>query len=92
MFNDLEGALNELEGQMKEVLNLKKSLLIVALEPFNSLYQKDKEGKRIYEYMEKEEKNKLISNLRDDIIPMFEENDFGDGIKKAKKILEDLEK
>ena len=92
MFNDLEGTLNELEGQMNEVLNLKKSLLIVALEPFNALYQKTEDGKRIYEHMKQDEKNKLILNLKNDIIPMFEESDFEDGVKKARKILEDLEK
>ena len=92
MFDDLEGTLNELEGQMNEVLNLKKSLLIVALEPFNALYQKTEDGKRMYEHMKQNEKDKLILNLKDDIIPMFEENGFEDGVKKAKKILEDLEK
>ena len=92
MFNDLGGTLNELEGQMNEVLNLKKSLLIVALEPFNALYQKTEDGKRIYEHMKQDEKNKLILNLKNDIIPLFEESDFEDGVKKARKILEDLEK
>lgn len=89
---NLEDTFNELEGAFKEISTLRDSLLIVTLEPFNALYQKDKEGKRMYEHMEQTEKDELISNLKNDIIPMFEENNFDDGIKKAKKILEDLEK
>jgi hypothetical protein len=91
MFN-LEDTINELEGAFKEISTLRKSLLIVALEPFNALYQKDKDGKRMYEHMEKKDKEELIYNLKNDIIPMFEENKFEDGVTKAKKILEDLEK
>jgi len=90
MFN-IENTLNELEGSFKEINKMQFSLLEATLEPFDFIYQ-DTNGKPVYETMEKKEKETLISSLKNDLLPLFEENKYEKGIKKVKSLINDLEK
>jgi hypothetical protein len=90
MFN-LEDTLNELEKDFKEVNKMKFGLLAASLEPFDFLYQ-DIDGKRAHETLEGNQRQEILSSLKDDLLPLFEENKYEEGIKKVKSIIKDLEK
>ena len=87
---NLEDTLNELENQFKEVNNMRFGLLEASLEPFEMLYQ-DVNGKKIYETLDKLQKQEMISTLKEDLLPLFEENKFEEGIKKVKKFVKLLQ-
>tara|TARA_R110000822_G_scaffold3325_2_gene14763 strand:+ start:673 stop:951 length:279 start_codon:yes stop_codon:yes gene_type:complete len=89
MFN-IEDTLNELEKDFKEVNKMKFGLLYATLEPFDFLYQ-DTNGKKTYEVMEKSQKDEIVSTLKNDLLPLFEESKFDEGVKKVKNIIKDLE-
>lgn len=90
MFN-IEDTLNELEKDFKEVSKMKFGLLAASLEPFDFLYQ-DVNGKKTYETIDQNQKQEILSSLKDDLLPLFEENKYEEGIKKVKSIIKDLEK
>ena len=87
---NLEDTINELESDFKEVNKMKFGLLSATLEPFDFLYQ-DVNGQKTYEIMEKSQKDPILSTLKSDLLPLFEENKFDEGIKKIKNIIKDLE-
>ena len=89
MFN-LEDTLNELENDFKEINEIKFGLLAATLEPFDFLYQ-DTNGEKTYKVMEQSQKNTIISTLKNDLLPLFEESKFDEGVKKVKNIIKDLE-
>jgi len=99
MFNQkefLEGKLDELENAHKEVTKMKSSLLDLALDQFTYIFELDSQGIPLLETIGQEQKNDIIDSLQNDIIPLFEENRYTQGIEKAKKYLnllqENLEK
>tara|TARA_B110000285_G_scaffold144871_1_gene161838 strand:+ start:1337 stop:1612 length:276 start_codon:yes stop_codon:yes gene_type:complete len=87
---NLEDTINELESDFKEVSKMKFGLLSATLEPFDFLYQ-DVNGQKTYEVMEKSQKDSILSSLKNDLLPLFEENKFDEGIEKIKNIIKDLE-
>ena len=89
MFN-LEDTLNELENDFKEVNKMKFGILAATLEPFDFLYQ-DTNGEKTYKVMEQSQKDTIVSTLEKDLLPLFEENKFDEGVEKVKKIIKDLE-
>ena len=92
----LEGFLNELEFVHKGFNKTKENLLAVSLSPFESLFIKDKNGDYVSSRLEKENKDEIIKTFNEDLLPMFEENDYQKGIDQInewKKLLgENLEK
>jgi len=88
MFN-LEDTLNELENDFKEVNKMKFGILAATLEPFDFLYQ-DTNGEKTYKVIEQSQKDTIISTLEKDLLPLFEENKFDEGVEKVKKIIKDL--
>ena len=90
MFN-LEDTLNELEKDFKEVNKMKFGLLATSLEPFEFLYQ-DVNGKKAYETLEETQRQEILSSLKGDLLPLFEENKYEEGIEKVKSLIGDLEK
>jgi hypothetical protein len=89
MFN-LEDTLNELENDFKEINKMKFGLLAATLEPFDFLYQ-DTNGEKTYKVMEQSQKDTIISTLKNDLLPLFEESKFDEGVEKVKNIIKDLE-
>ena len=90
MFN-LEDTLNELEKDFKEVNKMKFGLLAASLEPFEFLYQ-DVNGKKAYETLEETQRQEILSSLKGDLLSLFEENKYEEGIEKVKSLIGDLEK
>ena len=90
MFN-LEDTLNELEKNFKEVNKMKFGLLAASLEPFDFLYQ-DVNGKKTHETLEENQRQEILSSLKEDLLPLFEENKYEEGIEKVKSLIKDLEK
>ena len=90
MFN-IEDTLNELEKDFKEVNKMKFGLLAASLEPFEFLYQ-DVNGKKAYETLEENQRQEILSSLKGDLLPLFEENKYEEGIEKVKSLIGDLEK
>jgi len=90
MFN-LEDTLNELEKDFKEVNKMKFGLLAASLEPFDFLYQ-DIDGKKAHETLEENQRQEILSSLKGDLLPLFKENKYEEGIEKVKSLIKDLEK
>tara|TARA_R110000803_G_C11950053_1_gene317593 strand:- start:1021 stop:1296 length:276 start_codon:yes stop_codon:yes gene_type:complete len=88
MFN-IEDTLNELEGGFKEINKMQFSILEATLDTFDFIYQ-DVGDKRLYETMSREEKDKLIAPLKEELLPLFKENKFEKGIEKANSLIKDL--
>ncbi len=86
---NLEDTLNELEKDFKEISKMKFGLLAASLEPFDFLYQ-EANGKKTYETIDQNQKQEILSSLKDDLLPLFEENKYEEGIKKVKSIIKDL--
>ena len=89
----LKNTLNELEKNFNELGQMKNQLLSMSLDSFNYLF----EGKDpIYKKMDQKSSNETISSLKEDLLPLFEEQKFEEGIKKVKKYIkllqENLEK
>ena len=94
MFNQkefLEGKLDELENAHKEVTQMKSSLLELALDQFTYVFGLDSQGIPVLETLAKEQKIDMIDSLKNDIIPLFEENQYTQGIEKSKEYLKLLE-
>ena len=88
----LEGFLNELEFVHENFSKTKEGLLEVALSPFEPLFIKDKNNKYISANLKGKEKEEVIKAFNEDLIPMFEENNYQKGIDQInewKKILEE---
>ena len=89
----LKNTIKELEKNYSELGQMKNQLLSMSLDSFNYLF----EGKDpLYEKMDKKSSNETISALENDLLPLFEENKFEEGVKKVqnyiKLLQENLEK
>jgi hypothetical protein len=89
----LKNTINELEKNYSELGQMKNQLLSMSLNSFDYLF----EGKDpLYTKMDKKSSNETISTLENDLLPLFEENNFEEGIKKVKEYIkllqENLEK
>ena len=60
------------------------------------IFEKDINGDPLYKYLSKSQAQDLLKSLNEDVIPLYKENDYEQGLKKAKKIqkllLKNLEK
>ena len=90
--NHLQKSVDELELLAKELINVRNPLLESALEPLDFLFNKNKEDKYVFEYMEKTEVQSILDELKKEIIPLIEESEYEDGLKRVKqweKLLEE---
>ena len=90
--NHLQKSVDELELLAKELINVRNPLLESALEPLDFLFNKNKEDKYVFEYMEKTEVQSILDELKKEIIPVIEESEYEDGVKRVKqweKLLEE---
>ena len=81
----LENYLNQRTDVHKEMSATKNSLFEVALIPFEPLFLKDTKGNRPVDSMTQDQLNEVISSMEDDLLPLFNENNFSEGIDKLKK-------
>ena len=89
----LKDTLKDLEKSYSELGQMKNQLLSMSLDSFNYLF----EGKDpMYKKMDQDSSSETISALKDDLLPLFEENEFKEGIKKVEEYIkllqENLEK
>ena len=89
----LKSTINELEKSYGELGQMKNQLLSMSLDSFNYLF----EGKDpMYKKMDQKSSKETISALKEDLLPLFEENKFEEGIKRVKNYIkllqENLEK
>jgi len=94
MFNtekELEDLINQWTPLLDKGLKTQKSLLEIALVPFDTVFEKNTKGDPIYKDLDKEQTNTLIESLQD-VLDMYKENDYKEGIIKGNKIMKILEK
>jgi len=84
----LKNTIEELEKNYSELGQMKNQLLSMSLDSFNYLF----EGKDpLYEKMDKKSSNETISALENDLLPLFEENKFEEGVKKVQNYIKLLQ-
>jgi len=93
MENLLKNTLEDLEKSYSELGQMKKQLLSMSLDSFNYLFEGEDP---IYKTMDQKSSNETISTLKKDLIPLFEEQEFKEGVIKVKEYIkllqENLEK
>ena len=84
----LKNTINDLEKSYGELGQMKNQLLSMSLDSFNYLF----EGKDpMYKKMDLKSSNETISALKEDLLPLFEENFFEEGIEKVKTYIKLLQ-
>ena len=94
MFNidkQLEDLIDQWTPMLDKGLKTQKGLLEIALVPFDAIFEKDAKGNPIYKHLDKPQTKDLIAALQD-VINMYEENGYTEGLKKTDKIMKLLEK
>jgi len=93
MENLLKNTLEDLEKSYSELGQMKKQLLSMSLDSFNYLFEGEDP---IYKTMDQKSSNETISTLKKDLMPLFEEQEFKEGVIKVKEYIkllqENLEK
>ena len=93
MENILKNTLDDLEKSYSELGQMKKQLLSMSLDSFNYLFEGEDP---IYKTMDQKSSNETISTLKKDLMPLFEEQEFKEGVIKVKEYIkllqENLEK
>ena len=89
----LKNTINELEKSYGELGQMKNQLLSMSLDSFNYLFEGEDP---IYKTMDQKSSNETISTLKKDLMPLFEEQEFKEGVIKVKEYIkllqENLEK
>jgi hypothetical protein len=92
----LENYLNQMTEAHKGVAETRDSLLAIALSPFEPLFLKDTQGNTAVSKMTKDQLEEVIGSLENDLLPLFVESKYSEGIDQLKewaKILQEhLEK
>jgi len=87
MENLLKNTLEDLEKSYSE-LGQMRQLLFMSLDSFNYLF----EGKDpIYKTMDQKSSNETISTLKKELMPLFKEQEFEEGIIKVKEYIKLLQ-
>jgi len=87
--NDIfKDTINELEKSYGELGQMKKQLLSMSLDSFNYLFEGEKP---LYKNIDAKTTQETISALQTDLLPLFEENKFEEGIKKVKNYIKLLQ-
>ena len=89
---ELEDMINKWSPLLHKGLKTQKNLLDVALTAYDPLFLKDVKGKEIHKSMNNPQIEEIVKGIKGDIIPMFEENNYDEGIKKAKEILKKIQR
>ena len=84
MENILKNTIDSLEKNYQELGKMKDQLLSMSLESFNYLFEGDDP---MYTKMDQNSKKETISALENDLLPLLEENNFKEGVKKIKKYI-----
>lgn len=92
----LKQTLKTLEGDVKELATLKTQLLDMSLQQFEYLFELKNDGKLAIESLPKDNIQEIYNTINNDILPLFEESNYKQGIEKiedwSKLLKENLEK
>lgn len=80
----LEGYLNQMEGAYSELSDAKNGLLSIVLSPFEPIFESTVSGSLLVETMQLNELLEIKNSFEEDILPMFEESKYEEGIEKIK--------
>ena len=93
MENILKDTIKNLEKSYGELGQMKDQLLSMSLNSFDYLFEGEEP---VYKKMDVNGTNEVLSSLKKDLLPLFEEFNFEKGIKKVKEytklLQENLEK
>ena len=93
MENLLKNTLDDLEKSYSELGQMRKQLLSMSLDSFNYLFEGEDP---IYKTMDQKSSNETISTLKKELMPLFKEQEFEEGVIKVKEYIkllqENLEK
>jgi hypothetical protein len=82
--NDMfEDTINNLESIYKEIEGLKSNILDLPIQQFEILMIEDENGTPAYKALDENSTQECIDALENDIIPLFEENGYKEGLDKA---------
>jgi hypothetical protein len=84
----LKNTINDLEKSYGELGQMKNQLLSMSLDSFNYLFEGEDP---IYKKMDQKSSNETISSLKKELLPLFEENKFEEGVKKVKNYIKLLQ-
>ena len=82
-----EDTINNLEGIYKEIEGLKNNILDMPIQQFEILMVEDENGLPSYKALDKKSTQELINALEEDVIPLFKENNYTEGLGKASTYL-----
>tara|TARA_B100001094_G_C17393601_1_gene422460 strand:+ start:40 stop:327 length:288 start_codon:yes stop_codon:yes gene_type:complete len=84
----LKNTINDLEKSYDELGQMKNQLLSMSLDSFNYLFEGEDP---MYKKMDKKSSKETISALQEDLLPLFEENKFEEGVKRVKNYVKLLQ-
>ena len=84
----LKNTINDLEKSYGELGQMKNQLLSMSLDSFNYLFEGEDP---MYKKMDQKSSNETISALENDLLPLFEENKFEEGVKKVQNYIKLLQ-
>jgi len=84
----LKNTINDLEKSYDELGQMKNQLLSMSLDSFNYLFEGEDP---MYKKMDKKSRKETISALQEDLLPLFEENKFEEGVKRVKNYVKLLQ-
>ena len=79
-----ESFADQLEGAKDGIKETSNLLLGLSLMPFEPVFELDVSGSYLIERMEKEEVLDIKKAFDEDIIPLYEESNYEEGLKKVK--------
>tara|TARA_B110000503_G_scaffold56757_1_gene90882 strand:- start:2015 stop:2305 length:291 start_codon:yes stop_codon:yes gene_type:complete len=82
---DLEKQINQLENLASTLSQLKNPILEQSMGAFTFLFEKGTDGKALYENMEKKDIQDTINSMDEDLVPLFEEFEYQEGIQQVKE-------
>ena len=89
VMNDIfKNTINELNKSYDELGQMKKQLLSMSLDSFNYLFEGEKP---LYKNIDAKTSQETISALKKDLLPLFEENKFDEGIETIQNYIKLLQ-
>lgn len=88
----LQDTMKQLESSFDEVSKLKFTLLDTAMDQVAYVFEVDEEGNSILKDISKDEIKEIYNVIQTDMIPLFEEFQYEEGLNKIRGWKELLEK
>jgi uncharacterized FlaG/YvyC family protein len=80
----LQDTMKQLESSFDEVSKLKFTLLDTAMDQIAYVFEVDEEGNSMIKDISKDEIKEIYDALQNDMIPLFEEFQYAEGLEKIR--------